>query len=82
MVSVKVGAAVKRSWWGGLGVRVLCRYKKGRVGCTQFGHGRSPMTIDPRIPTMPGRRTSDFNQPGTLAPSAKRREVFGESHEG
>ena len=27
-------------------------------------HGRSRMTIDPRIPTMPGRSTSGFHQPG------------------
>ena len=33
-------------------------------GCTQFVHGRSRMTIDPRIPTMPGRSTSGFDQPG------------------
>ena len=34
-------------------------------GGTQFVHGRSRMTIDPRIPTMPGRSTSGFHQPGT-----------------
>ena len=46
-------------------------------------HGRGRMTIDPRIPTMPGRRTSGFHQPQTLlSPNANRREVFGESHEG
>ena len=45
----------------------------GGVGCTQFVHGRSRMTLDPRIPTMPGRSTSGFHQPGALlAPSAKR----------
>ena len=33
-------------------------------GCTQFVHGRSRMTTDPRIPTMPGRSTSGFHQPG------------------
>ena len=33
-------------------------------GCTQFVHGHSRMTIDPRIPTMPGRSTSGFQQPG------------------
>ena len=33
-------------------------------GCTQFVHGRSRMTIDPRIPTMLGRSTSGFHQPG------------------
>ena len=27
-------------------------------------HGRSRMTIDPRIPTMLGRSTSGFHQPG------------------
>ena len=29
-----------------------------------FMHVRSRMTIDPRIPTMPGRSTSSFHQPG------------------
>ena len=33
-------------------------------GCSQFVHGRSRMTIDPGIPTMPGRSTSGFHQPG------------------
>ena len=48
-------------------------------GCTQCVRGRSRMTIDPRIPTMPGRNTSGFHIPSghLLAPSAKRREVFG-----
>ena len=32
-------------------------------GCTQFELGRSRMTINPRIPTMPGRSTSGFHQP-------------------
>ena len=27
-------------------------------------HGRSRINIDPRIPTMPGRRTSGFHRPG------------------
>ena len=36
----------------------------GGGGGTQFVHGRSRMTIDPRIPTMPGRSTSGFHQPG------------------
>ena len=38
------------------------------------------MTIDPHIPTMPARsmRVSPTRQ-NLLAPSAKRREVFGES---
>ena len=33
-------------------------------GSTQFGHGRSRVSIDPRIPTMPGRSTSGFHPPG------------------
>ena len=34
-------------------------------------HGRSCPTIDPRIPTVPGRSTSGFHRPGRhlLAPS-------------
>ena len=28
---------------------------------SQFVHGRSRMTIDPRIPTVPGRSTSGFH---------------------
>ena len=36
----------------------------GGGGCTQSVHGRSRVTIDPRIPTMPGRSTSSFHQPG------------------
>ena len=32
--------------------------------CTQFVRGRSCMNIDPHIPTMPGRSTSGFHQPG------------------
>ena len=47
-------------------------------------HGRSHVTSDPRIPTMPGR--SNVGLPPTrqtsLARSACHREVFGESHEG
>ena len=36
----------------------LLAASEGREGgCTQFVHGRSRMTIDPRIPTMPGRST-------------------------
>ena len=31
---------------------------------TQFVHGRSRMTIAPRILTIPGRSTSGFHQPG------------------
>ena len=34
-------------------------------GCTHvMMHGRSRMTIDPRIPTRPGRSTSCFHRPG------------------
>ena len=34
------------------------------MGCINIMHGRSLMTIDPRILTMPGRNTSGFYQPG------------------
>ena len=58
----------------------------GGAGCTQFVHGRSRMTIDPRIPTLPERSTPGFHHTDrheTLpTPSAMRREVLGESHEG
>ena len=39
--------------------------------------GRSRMTIDPRIPTMPGRSASGFHRPGRhlLAPSFAKRKV-------
>ena len=36
----------------------------GGGGCTQFVYGRIRMTIDLRIPTMLGRDTSGFQQPG------------------
>ena len=39
--------------WGGKG-----------GGGTQFVHGRSRLTIDSRIPTVPGPSTSSFHQPG------------------
>ena len=43
-------------------------------------HGRSLKTVDPRTPTMPGRRTSNISptRQTLLAPSAKLREIFGE----
>ena len=37
---------------------------KGVRECIQFVHGRSRMTVDPRILTMPGRSTSAFPLPG------------------
>ena len=39
-------------------------YREGGGGRTQFVHGRSRMTIGPRIPTMPGRSTSGSHQLG------------------
>ena len=39
--------------------------EKGGGGGTQFVHGRYRMTIDPRIPSMPGRSTSGFGGGGT-----------------
>ena len=46
-------------------------------------HCRSSMTVFPRIPTMPGRRTSGFQRRGRrrVHHARKRRELFGESHE-
>ena len=41
-------------------------------GCTQFLHGRSRMTIDPRIPTMLGRSSLGFHQPGPDIACTKR----------
>ena len=35
-----------------------------RGGCTHVMHGRSRMTVDTRIPAMPGRSTSGFHRPG------------------
>ena len=52
----------------------------GRAGCTHVMHGRSRMTIDLRIPKIPGWSTS--TRQTLLAPSAKRREELDESHEG
>ena len=34
-------------------------------GVLNIKHGRSRRTINPRIPTLPGRSTSDFHRPGT-----------------
>ena len=36
----------------------------GEGGVLDVMHGRGRTTVDPRIPTMPGRRTSSFHQPG------------------
>ena len=36
----------------------------GGGGGAQFVHGRGRVTIDPRIPTMPERSTSNLHQPG------------------
>ena len=55
----------------------------GGGGCARYVHGRSRMTIDPRILTMPGRSTSGLpTTQALLAPSAKRREVFGSRMKG
>ena len=45
-------------------------------------HGRSRMTMDPRIPTMPGWLGLSPTKQILLAISAKCRKVFDESHEG
>ena len=56
----------------------------GGRACTQFVHGRSRMTINPEHPYYAGTEHVGFSptRQTLLAPSAKRREVFGESHEG
>ena len=43
-----------------------------KVGCTQFVHSRIRMTIDPRIPTMPGRSASGFYQPSRAKEGERR----------
>ena len=35
----------------------------GRAGCTHFMHSPSRMTVDPRIPSTPGRSTPGFDRP-------------------
>ena len=44
----------------------VCTYgNRGRGGRVySVVHGRSRMTIDPRIPTIPGRSTLGYHQPG------------------
>ena len=44
---------------------------------TQFVRGRSRMTINPRIPTMPGRSTSGFHHPGKHCLHQKREAGYG-----
>ena len=53
-------------------------------GCTYVMHGRSGMTMGTRIPAVPGWSTSAFPpaMQTLFVPSAKRREVLGESDEG
>ena len=55
-----------------------------RIYVLGFMHGHSRMTVDPRIPTNAGTEHVGFspNRQTLLAPSAKRREMSGESHEG
>ena len=42
-------------------VTALLRYGGG---CTHFMHSRSRVSIDRRVPAMPGRRTPGFHRPG------------------
>ena len=61
---------------GGAGGRLVSRGGgggRGEGGCTQFVHEGSRMTIDPRIPTMPGTKHVGFSptRQTLLAPSAK-----------
>ena len=45
---------------------------QGKGGCTHAIHGRSRMTIDPCITTMPGRSTSSFQGGGVNGMEATR----------
>ena len=49
---------------GGLVSKIAGGTGGGGAGGTQLVHGRGRMTIDPCIPTMPGRSTSGFHRPG------------------
>ena len=51
--------------WGRVGMSIArARWRTGGGGgCTQFVHGRSRMTMDPRTPTTSGRSTSGFRRP-------------------
>ena len=64
---VEVGSEAKEGGRGG-GEEGVGRGReaggRGGGGCTKCVHDRSRMTIDPRIPVMPGRSTSGFRQPG------------------
>ena len=51
---------VEEKRWGA-GATVEQNAKLGAGGALIIMHGRSRMTISPRIPTMPGRSTSDFH---------------------
>ena len=46
-----------------------------RGGVLIIMHGRSRMTVDPRIPTMPGRSTSGFHQTGRRCSHQARSEM-------
>ena len=44
-------------------IKVTVHSRKEGV-CAEFVHGRTRMTTDPHIPTLPGRSTPGFHQPG------------------
>ena len=73
------GGGSQRRAWGGQSK------ERGRGGGVLIViNGRSSMTIDPRIPTMPGDGEHVGCSPTRqtlLAPSTKRRGAFGESYE-
>ena len=90
LLSAPAGPKQKPKGWGGtktsqLGVKQPSRWARGCV--LDIMHGRSRMTVDPRIPTMPERSTSDFDRTGRhcvyQARSADRRSASrmkGELH--
>ena len=55
---------------------------RDRRDVLDFMHGRSRTTIDPRIPTMPGRSMSGFHRPGRHCLHRKSRGGGGRSEQG
>ena len=52
-----------------------------RGGCTHVMHGQHRMTIDPHIPTTPGRSTSSFHRPGSgLSGGADNEQAIPKAH--
>ena len=80
LYSYRLFRAIPQHRRGGQAGRQAGRHGGVLTPCMAVGSWR----IDSRTPTMPGRSTSGFHRPGRrpLNQSAKRRQVFGESHGG